>query len=62
PNVIPGSLAFYLWEPTGLKFDKLLDKMVEDAFKASADKNRSVFSYQSVILDKMNGAKGKLHK
>lgn len=62
PNVIPGSLAYYLWEPVGLKFDKLLDKMVEDAFKASADKNRSVFSYQSVILDKMDGAKGKLHK
>lgn len=62
PNVIPGSLAFYLWEPVGLKFSDLLDKMVEDAFKASADKNRSVFSYKSVILDKMNGSKGKLHK
>ena len=62
PNVIPGSLAFYLWEPAGLKFSDMLDKMVEDAFKASADKNRSVFSYKSVILDKMNGSKGKLHK
>ncbi|MGI6239472.1 MAG: D-alanine--D-alanine ligase family protein [Christensenellales bacterium] len=49
-NVIPGSLAFYLWEPAGLPFDKLLDRMIEDAFRAHSDKNGSIFSYDSSIL------------
>ncbi len=58
-NVIPGSLAFYLWEPKGVPFAKLLDKMVESAFRAHADKNGSVFSYDSSILSSvLSGAKG----
>ncbi|MCL2003567.1 MAG: D-alanine--D-alanine ligase [Oscillospiraceae bacterium] len=31
-NTIPGSLAFYLWEKSGLPFDKLLDELIELAF------------------------------
>lgn len=49
-NVIPGSLSFYLWEPSGLNFAQLIDKMVEYAFEAHADKNRNVFTYDSAIL------------
>lgn len=30
-NTIPGSLSFYLWEEMNLRFDKLLDKMIEQA-------------------------------
>lgn len=60
-NTIPGSLAFYLWEPEGIPFSKLLDRMIEHAFEAHADKNRSVFSYDSTILSNLvNGSKGKL--
>ena len=62
-NTIPGSLAFYLWEADGLPFSKMLDKMVEFAFKAHADKNGSVYSFDSSILSNIvNGAKGKLAK
>ena len=62
-NVIPGSLAFYLWEPAGVSFPKLLDTMIEDAFRAHADKNGSVFSYDSsLIASIVSGAKGKLGK
>ena len=62
-NIIPGSLAFYLWEPEGLPFGKLLDKMVEYAFRAHADKNGSVYSFDSSILSSIvNGSKGKLTK
>ncbi len=62
-NIIPGSLAFYLWEPAGLPFDKLLDTMIEDAFQAHADKNGSVFSYDSALISNIiSGAKGKLGK
>jgi D-alanine-D-alanine ligase len=62
-NVIPGSLAFYLWEPLGVPFSKLLDTMIEDAFRAHADRNGSVFSYDSSLITSIvSGAKGKLAK
>ena len=59
PNTIPGSLAFYLWKASGLAFPKLIEKMVEDALRAHADKNSSVFAYDSSILKKVAaGTKG----
>ena len=54
-NLIPGSLAFYLWEPLGISFKDMLDCMIEDAFAAHAEKNRSVFSYDSSILRSVQG-------
>ena len=58
-NTIPGSLAFYLWKASGLDFPKLIEKMVEDALRAHADKNSSVFAYDSSILKKVaSGSKG----
>jgi len=56
-NTIPGSLAFYLWEPVGITFDAMIDKMVEYALRAQADKRQSVFSYNSAILERGNGKK-----
>ncbi|MDE6099879.1 MAG: D-alanine--D-alanine ligase, partial [Paramuribaculum sp.] len=32
-NTIPGSLSFYLWEATGISFDKLMDRLVKLALK-----------------------------
>jgi len=62
-NTIPGSLSFYLWEPVGVSFSDLLNRMIKDAFVAHADKNGSVFSYDSSILASiMRGSKGKLAK
>lgn len=59
PNTIPGSLAFYLWKASGLDFPKFIEKMVEDALRAHADKNSSVFAYDSSILKKVAaGTKG----
>jgi len=58
-NTIPGSLAFYLWEPKGVSFSQMLDQMVVNALRAHADRNGSVFSYDSEILSRiMRGAKG----
>lgn len=54
-NIIPGSLAFYLWEPLGISFKDMLDCMIEDAFAAHAEKNRSMFSYDSSILRSVQG-------
>ncbi|MEA5067017.1 MAG: D-alanine--D-alanine ligase, partial [Eubacteriales bacterium] len=62
-NTIPGSLAFYLWEASGVSFQNMIDKMVECALKAHADKRQSVFSYKSDILNRQGGGtKGKLAK
>ena len=59
PNTIPGSLAFYLWKACGVSFAELVDKMVEDALRAHADKNRNVYAFDSTILQKVtSGAKG----
>ena len=65
-NTIPGSLAFYLWEPKGVTFSALLDGMVECAFSAWADRKASVFSHDSTLLANIvhgsKGAKGKLSR
>lgn len=65
-NTIPGSLAFYLWEPKGISFASLLDGMVECAFSAWADRKASVFSHDSTLLANIvhgsKGAKGKLNR
>ena len=60
-NTIPGSLAFYLFEPIGMKYSALLDRMIECAIRANADRNSSVFSYDSALLNSVvsGGAKGK---
>lgn len=58
-NSIPGSLAFYLWEPKGLSFTQLVDKMVEYALRAHTDKNQNTFTFDSSILQNIGrGAKG----
>ena len=65
-NTIPGSLAFYLWEPKGIPFVALVDGMVECAFSAWADRKASVFSHDSTLLANIvhgsKGAKGKLNR
>ncbi len=57
-NTIPGSLAFYLFEPMGIHFRQLVDRLVEYAYKALAQKNESTYAYHSDILNKsLKGAK-----
>jgi len=57
-NTIPGSFAFYLYEPMGIKFKQLIDKLVEFAYKAMEEKQSSGFAFDSEILEKaMRGSK-----
>ena len=57
-NTIPGSFAYYLFEPLGITFRHLVDKLVEYAYDALMQKNSSTFAYDSSILDKsLNGTK-----
>ena len=58
-NTIPGSLALYLWENTGMPYAKLIDRLVACAEKAHADKNRANYAFTSDILKGASfGAKG----
>ncbi|HWQ59092.1 MAG TPA: D-alanine--D-alanine ligase family protein [Clostridia bacterium] len=54
-NTIPGSFAFYLFEPAGLSFRHLVDQLVGYAHEALVQKNDSTFAYDSKILDKALG-------
>lgn len=64
PNTIPGSLSFYLWEPTGKKYSELLDDMITLAIKDYKAKQKKVYSFDTNILSGyavgVKGVKGKL--
>ncbi|MBR6185663.1 MAG: D-alanine--D-alanine ligase [Clostridia bacterium] len=59
-NTIPGSLAFYLWQETGLPYGRLIDEMVDCALRAYREKERNSFAFTSDILSgvQLGGAKG----
>ena len=57
-NTIPGSLSFYLWEATGLKFDQLMDRLVKLALKRSREQGQKTVSYDQNIFSLSGGVKG----
>lgn len=61
-NTIPGSLAFYLWEPLGMSYSELLDKIINLSLKKKRDEEALTYSFNTNLLDKtsFNGAKGKI--
>ena len=57
-NTIPGSLSYYLWEATGLSFDKLMDTLVKLALKRKREQGQKTVSYDQNIFALTGGAKG----
>ncbi|MDD3130164.1 MAG: hypothetical protein PHW21_07325, partial [Candidatus Izemoplasmatales bacterium] len=57
-NLIPGSLAFYLWEPIGKNYTTLLDDLISLAIKDFKRKSKKVYSFETNILQNYNGLKG----
>lgn len=57
-NTIPGSLSFYLWEATGLPFDKLMDTLVKLALKRKREQSKKTISYDQNIFAMGAGVKG----
>jgi D-alanine-D-alanine ligase len=49
-NTIPGSLSFYLWEPSGVTFPELVERMIDVAIRRHALKNGRVRSYDVNLL------------
>ncbi|MBU1016624.1 D-alanine--D-alanine ligase [Patescibacteria group bacterium] len=60
-NTIPGSLSFYLWEASGLKFKDVLDKLIQLAMDRYKYKSENVCTFPTNILQNFEaGIKGKL--
>lgn len=58
-NSIPGSLAFYLWAPTGKDYTELLDDMINIGIKDYKSRISKTHSFESNILKGFaNGFKG----
>ena len=62
-NSIPGSLAFYLWEPTGIKYPELLDRVIDAGLKRNRDDSEIIYTFDTNVLSSggsfgKKGAKG----
>ena len=63
-NTMPGSLAAWLWQESGLSFSDLVEELIELAQAAHAEKRRTSYDYRSELLSLtrrhgLKGAKGK---
>lgn len=61
-NTIPGSLSFYLWEPSGKDFTQLTDRLLQLALKRQREREKLNFSIDSNLFSlQSGGSKGKLN-
>ena len=49
-NTIPGSLAFYLWEPKGVKYSELLERLIQLSLKRYRMGEKINYSFDTNIL------------
>ncbi|MBM3329409.1 MAG: D-alanine--D-alanine ligase [Calditrichaeota bacterium] len=49
-NNIPGSFAYYLWEPRGKSFADLIDRLVERAYEIRKRRDRTLFTFDGNLL------------
>lgn len=58
-NTIPGSLAFYLWEASDIKYRDMIDKLVDTAFHRERKRENLKFTIDTNILSGVSfGSKG----
>jgi D-alanine-D-alanine ligase len=59
-NTMPGSLAFYLWEETGIPMRQLVQRLVDLAREAHAEKRGSSYDFRADLLNltALHGLKG----
>ncbi len=51
-NPIPGSMAFYLWEATGISFKKQISDLIEEGVSAAENEKSFRLDYKSDIVEK----------
>jgi len=49
-NTVPGSFAFYLFEPAGLPFPELADALLDIAFAEAAERRATTRTFESVLI------------
>lgn len=49
-NTIPGSLSFYLWQPLGITFTELLNRLIVLAKEVHQEKRRLIYEYRGKIF------------
>jgi D-alanine-D-alanine ligase len=49
-NTMPGSIAYYLWEPTGIKPQQLVDRLLDLAVEAYRDKRKNTYTFATPLL------------
>lgn len=59
-NTIPGSLAFYLWEASGISFELMLTKLIGFAIERYNDNKKNITTFPNNLLENFNspGSKG----
>jgi D-alanine-D-alanine ligase len=50
-NTVPGSFSFYLFEPIGIGFPELADRLIEIAIAEGAERRATTRTFDSVLLD-----------
>ena len=56
-NTIPGSLAFYLWEPAGVPYPELLEELISLARKRARKQSGITYSFDTNVFA-MGGGMG----
>lgn len=56
-NTLPGSFAFYLWEPKGYTFAQLIDKMIKIALDIDRTKKETVYYYDADLFKRIQYGK-----
>jgi D-alanine-D-alanine ligase len=49
-NTVPGSFAFYLFEPAGVAFPDLADALLDIAFAEAAERRATTRTFESVLI------------
>ena len=59
-NTIPGSFSFYLWEPSGVPFDRLMHRMIQAAQQRFSEASGRIRTYDVNLLSErsLSGFKG----
>lgn len=51
PNTVPGSFSFYLFEPVGISFAEIMDRLLDIAFEERREERSTTRSFESALLN-----------
>lgn len=58
-NTMPGSISFYLWEPAGVSFKELIERLINYAIERNKEHNKNIYTFETPLLKKASsGVKG----